>query len=121
MPLVSSASPRPPHPAPNVRDDRDTPLVFGTGCASNKSDLGYPQSDLFFARGLDRFSRKQRDLPVGQITTAAQDRLSPSRNPSTSSISIDDIARASAILKARLILTNVRDTPIATEFSYAAK
>ena len=25
--------PRPSHPAPNVRDDRETPLMVGTGCA----------------------------------------------------------------------------------------
>ena len=28
----SKAHPRPPLPAPNVRDDRDTPLSWGTGC-----------------------------------------------------------------------------------------
>jgi hypothetical protein len=27
----SKAHPRPPHPAPNVRDDRETPLSWGTG------------------------------------------------------------------------------------------
>src|SRR6202034_3445833 len=30
---------RPPHPAPNVRDDRETPLLVGTGCAENAFDL----------------------------------------------------------------------------------
>jgi hypothetical protein len=29
--------PRPSHPAPNVRDDRDTPLMVGTGCAEKCS------------------------------------------------------------------------------------
>jgi len=31
--FVVCAVPRPSHPASNVRDDRDTPLLVGTGCA----------------------------------------------------------------------------------------
>jgi hypothetical protein len=53
----TTSSSRPPHPAPNVRDDRDTPLVFGTGCANDKFDLGISRSDLFLLRGLDKNSR----------------------------------------------------------------
>jgi hypothetical protein len=30
--IRQSAVSRPPHPAPNVRDDRETPLLSGTGC-----------------------------------------------------------------------------------------
>jgi hypothetical protein len=33
MSLVASTLPRPSHPAPNVRDDRDTPLLAGPGRA----------------------------------------------------------------------------------------
>ena len=36
------ASPkRPPHPAPNVRDDRDTPLSRGRDSAKDGADLGF--------------------------------------------------------------------------------
>jgi hypothetical protein len=31
---------RPPHPAPNVRDDRDTPLLWGRDGAEEIADLG---------------------------------------------------------------------------------
>ena len=61
------ASPkRPSHPAPNVRDDRDTPLLVGRDGANTTTDLGFGKSEIFFAQGLDRFSRAGGDLPVGQ-------------------------------------------------------
>jgi hypothetical protein len=60
-----SALPRPPHPALNVRDDRDTPLSARRDERSHKSDFSRSRSDLFFAEGLDRNSRTP---PVGQIT-----------------------------------------------------
>src|SRR5882757_2356447 len=45
---------RPPHPAPNVRDDRETPLCVGRDGGSFRSDLGSRRSEIFFAEGLDR-------------------------------------------------------------------
>jgi hypothetical protein len=63
--------PRPPHPAPNVRDDHETPLCVGRdggGYSGYKSDLGIAKTGIFFQKGLDRQSRHSRgDLPVGQI------------------------------------------------------
>jgi hypothetical protein len=57
---------RPSHPAPNVRDDRETPLMWERDGDSCKFDLGFSRSDLFWRRRLDRFSWKLRDLPVVQ-------------------------------------------------------
>jgi hypothetical protein len=45
--MIHAAAPkRPPHPAPNVRDDRDTPLLIEAGCAqptyiSDKTKVKY--------------------------------------------------------------------------------
>ena len=47
--------PRPPLPAPNVRDDRDTPLLWARDGGICKGDLGSARSGIFFTRGLDRF------------------------------------------------------------------
>ena len=46
------AASRPPHPALNVRDDAYAPLV-STGPAKHAADLGFRQSGIFFAAGLD--------------------------------------------------------------------
>jgi hypothetical protein len=46
--------PRPPHPVPYVRDDRETPLCVGRDGGSSRSDLGRRRSEIFFAEGLDR-------------------------------------------------------------------
>jgi hypothetical protein len=45
--LVSCAPPRPSHPRPCVRDDRDTPLVKGRDGGGNWSDLGETRSKIF--------------------------------------------------------------------------
>src|SRR5882757_7086027 len=45
---------RPPHPAPNVRDDREAPLLWEQDGGSCRSDLGLRRSKIFFAEGLDR-------------------------------------------------------------------
>jgi hypothetical protein len=50
---------------PNVRDDREAPLLVRRDARTYKSDLPDGLSEIFFARGLDRNSRT---LPVGQIT-----------------------------------------------------
>jgi hypothetical protein len=45
--------PRPPHPVPNVRDDRETPLCVGRDGGSSRVDLGFSRSRIFFRKGLD--------------------------------------------------------------------
>ena len=49
----SSASPRPPHPALNVRDDAYAPLV-SAGRAKHAADLAFRQSEEFFRQALDK-------------------------------------------------------------------
>jgi hypothetical protein len=56
---------RPSHPAPNVRDDREPPLLRERDSENCKFDLGLRRSEIFLQRGLDRFFAR---LPVGQIT-----------------------------------------------------
>jgi hypothetical protein len=53
--VAHPALPRPPLPAPYVRDDRDTPLLWARDGGSCRVDLGRTRSGIFFARGLDRF------------------------------------------------------------------
>ena len=53
--LARPALPRPPLPAPYVRDDRDTPLLWERDGGSCKVDLGRTRSGIFFTRGMDRF------------------------------------------------------------------
>src|SRR5258708_35973040 len=49
------ASPkRPPHPSPNVRDDRETPLLQGRDAAKSAADLGVPATPT----GCDRLARR---------------------------------------------------------------
>ena len=50
----SRDTPRPPHPAPNVRDDRETPLRRARDGGAYGFDLGKTRSDLFLRKGLDR-------------------------------------------------------------------
>jgi len=49
---------RPPHPAPNVRDDRETPLVRGAGRQSSIAVSTQLRSDIFFAGGLDKTAKQ---------------------------------------------------------------
>ena len=64
--FVFRATSRPPHPVPNVRDDRETPLS-GTGWRAYNFDLGKSRTGIFLRKGLDyRNQTKRRDLPVGQ-------------------------------------------------------
>jgi hypothetical protein len=48
--------PRPPHPAPNVRDDRETPLCVGRDGNGCRSDLGEKKTKIFLQERLDRRS-----------------------------------------------------------------
>src|SRR6266404_9656477 len=57
-PAIAIARPtlsRPPHPVPNVRDDRETPLC-GSGPIGYASDLGQAGTEIFSQTGLDRAS-----------------------------------------------------------------
>jgi hypothetical protein len=61
--------PRPSHPAPNVRDDRETPLCVGRDGERCRSDLGQKNTKIFLRKGLDT------DLPIcpsGAINCARQ-------------------------------------------------
>ena len=49
-PACAPGAPRPPLPAPNVRDDRDTPLLWARDGGSCTGDLGRTRSGIFFAR-----------------------------------------------------------------------
>src|SRR2546421_1431519 len=51
--FVFRATSRPPHPVPNVRDDRETPLS-GTGWRGYNFDLGQTRTELFLQMGVDR-------------------------------------------------------------------
>jgi hypothetical protein len=44
---------RPPHPAPNVRDDREAPLLWARDGAGSKDVSIGVRNDLFLRRGLD--------------------------------------------------------------------
>src|SRR5439155_14686075 len=46
--------PRPPHPIPTFRDDRDTPLVEGMRCGSYGTDLGETGRGIFLGEGTGR-------------------------------------------------------------------
>jgi hypothetical protein len=45
--------PRPSHPAPNVRDDREAPLLWERDRRKEATDLGSAQSGIFLQTGLD--------------------------------------------------------------------
>jgi hypothetical protein len=45
--------PRPSHPAPNVRDDREAPLLWERDKRKEAIDLGSAQSGIFLQTGLD--------------------------------------------------------------------
>ena len=64
----SSAHPRPSHPVPNVRDDRDTPLCVGRDGGGSKVDLPDMLSGIFFAQGLDS---QKLICPSGQNWTCS--------------------------------------------------
>ena len=53
-------TPRPPHPALHVRDDRDTPLYPGRDGGVYGFDLGKTRRDLFLVARLDRYHQLDR-------------------------------------------------------------
>jgi hypothetical protein len=74
------ALPRPPHSLPNVRDDRDTPLLAGRNGRGCRADLGAGRRSIFSRRGLD--GANQVDC-VGEISAIAhcRTRSPPIRSP----------------------------------------
>src|SRR6266446_3093131 len=52
--------PRPSHPAPNVRDDREAPLLWARDGGSPSADLPDGKSGIFFISGLDTISENQK-------------------------------------------------------------
>src|SRR5258706_5648297 len=52
--------PRPSHPAPNVRDDREAPLLWARDGSGYASDLGQAKTEIFLISGLDTISENQK-------------------------------------------------------------
>ncbi|MCA6124660.1 hypothetical protein J6500_22605 [Bradyrhizobium sp. WSM 1704] len=48
--IVGRAPSRPPHPASNVRDDRDTPLLEEAGCAFCNADFRKLKAEYFLGK-----------------------------------------------------------------------
>jgi hypothetical protein len=65
QPVARPTLPRPPHPAPYVRDDRDTPLCVGQDGEAYSFDLGQAGTEIFLQMGLDSRTSEQ---PVEQIS-----------------------------------------------------
>src|ERR1700716_3441053 len=65
-PIARKTLPRPSHPVPYVRDDRETPLCVGRDAKSSRCDLGGTKTEIFLQKGLDTPVNKP---PDGQITT----------------------------------------------------
>src|SRR3954453_7576337 len=61
----SAAHQRPSHPEPNVRDDRETPLLVGRDGAGYGFDLGQTRRNIFSQPGLD--SQTRSICPAGKI------------------------------------------------------
>src|ERR1700737_1963493 len=68
---IAPMLPRPPHPCPTFVTIAKRPSVGRDGVGS-RSDLGLRRSRKFLQRGLDRL---MGDLPVGQITGRAGNRV----------------------------------------------
>jgi hypothetical protein len=49
--------PRPPHPLPYVRDDRETPLCLGGDGCGCRGDLGQRGMEIFLRGGLDEWNQ----------------------------------------------------------------
>src|SRR6476660_3503266 len=58
--LARLTPPRPPHPAPNVRDDREAPLLWARDGGSPSADLPKGGSGIFLISGLDTISENQK-------------------------------------------------------------
>jgi hypothetical protein len=84
--------PRPPHPAPYVRDDREAPLLWERDDGSCRDDLGRLKTKIFLQAGLDRL---MGDLPVGHIrATWGREATKPFAANSTSGCATCRVASA---------------------------
>src|SRR6202171_1866193 len=79
-PIARKTLPRPSHPAPNVRDDRETPLLVGRDGRSCRCDLGGMKTEIFFEKSEIRLDSPVKKPPDGQITTR-QRRANSTRVP----------------------------------------
>src|SRR5229473_1832148 len=71
-PIARKMLPRPSHPVPYVRDDRETPLCVGRDGGSCRGDLGGMKTEIFLQKGLDTPVNKP---PDGQITTRQREHI----------------------------------------------
>jgi hypothetical protein len=72
--LFVSSTISPPHPMPNVRDDRETPLCVGQDGAVYSFDLGTVRTEMFLQTRLDRAN--QIDL-IQEFRMNAQGKIGP--------------------------------------------
>ena len=63
--------PRPPHPAPNVRDDGQRPSVRARDSGKYAGDLPRKETGIFFQAGLDRWNRFDRAKKIGASAQGA--------------------------------------------------
>ena len=71
-PIAHQTLPRPPHPVPYVRDDRETPLCVGRDTKGSRCDLGGVKTKIFLQRGLDT---PVNEPPDGQITGLRREQI----------------------------------------------
>ena len=72
MRFVLAHRERPSHPAPNVRDDRDTPLLVGCGLGlASRDDLPVGESDKFLRAGLDSRLSVDRICEIGVLVKSS--------------------------------------------------
>src|ERR1700687_2459437 len=65
--IRQASRPRPPHPVPYVRDDRETPLCVGRDGGGYRSDLGQRRREIFLQTGLDRANQIEMLQQFGGI------------------------------------------------------
>jgi hypothetical protein len=81
VPLVLRHPSRPSHPLPNVRDDRETPLLRARDRETSSPDFPFGKTEIFLQKGLDSFllicpfralvPRMQRSAPLPFARCAA--------------------------------------------------
>src|SRR5712671_5725566 len=78
-PVARKTLPRPSHPAPNVRDDRETPLLVGRDGGSCRCDLGGTKTELFLLTGLDRKigTMPDRQIKFNRLAMSSNNQLHP--------------------------------------------
>jgi hypothetical protein len=72
-PIARKTLPRPPHPVPYVRDDRETPLCVGRDSETHRDVSTCHGSEIFLQRGLDTPVNKP---PDGQISGLQREQIS---------------------------------------------